>query len=116
MITKEKFEDFKNNDFTMLPMVRELVSPDDNPLSLFEKISDKKNNFLLESVEGGDKWAQYSIIGFGCLDTIKAYGNVIETSINGMNERFVSDHPLQDIEKLTSKDKSPNLDDLPRFY
>ena len=33
-----------------------------------------------------------------------------------MNERFVSDHPLQDIEKLTSKDKSPNLDDLPRFY
>ena len=42
MITKEKFEDFKNNDFSMLPMVREVVSPDDNPLSLFEKISDKK--------------------------------------------------------------------------
>ena len=116
MITKEKFEDFKNNDFSVLPMVREVVSPDDNPLSLFKKISDKKNNFLLESVEGGDKWAQYSIIGFGCLDTIKAYGNVIETSINGMNERFVSDHPLKDIEKLTSKDQSPNLEDLPRFY
>ncbi len=116
MITKEKFEDFKNNDFSMLPMAREVISPDDNPLSLFKKISDKKNNFLLESVEGGDKWAQYSIIGFGCLDTIKAYGNVIETSINGMNERFVSDQPLKDIEKLTSKDQSPNLDDLPRFY
>ena len=116
MITKEKFEDFKNNNFSMLPMVREVVSPDDNPLSLFEKISDKKNNFLLESVEGGDKWAQYSIIGFGSLDTIKAYGNVIETSLNGMNERFVSDNPLKDIEKLTSKDQSPNLEDLPRFY
>ena len=116
MITKEKFEDFKNNDFSMLPMAREVISPDDNPLSLFKKISDKKNNFLLESVEGGDKWAQYSIIGFGCLDTIKAYGNVIETSINGMNERFVSDQPLKDIEKLTSQDQSPNLDDLPRFY
>ena len=116
MITKEKFEDFKNNDFSVLPMAREVISPDDNPLSLFKKISDKKNNFLLESVEGGDKWAQYSIIGFGCLDTIKAYGNVIETSINGMNERFVSDQPLKDIEKLTSQDQSPNLDDLPRFY
>ena len=116
MITKEQFEDFKNNDFSVLPMAREVISPDDNPLSLFKKISDKKNNFLLESVEGGDKWAQYSIIGFGCLDTIKAYGNVIETSINGMNERFVSDQPLKDIEKLTSQDQSPNLDDLPRFY
>ena len=116
MITKKEFEAYKNNDFSILPMAREIVSPADNPLSLFSKIADKKNNFLFESVEGGDKWAQYSIIGFGCLDTIKAYGNVIETSIDGMNERFVSDQPLKDIEKITSKDKSPSLANLPRFY
>jgi len=116
MITKKEFEDYKNKDFSVLPMAREIVSPADNPLSLFSKIADKKNNFLFESVEGGDKWAQYSIIGFGCLDTIKAYGNVIETSINGMNERFVSDQPLKDIEKITSKDLSPSLANLPRFY
>ena len=116
MITKKEFEDYKNNDFSILPMAREITSPGDNPLSLFSKIADKKNNFLFESVEGGDKWAQYSIIGFGCLDTIKAYGNVIETSISGINERFVSDHPLEDIEKITSTDQSPSLANLPRFY
>ena len=116
MITKKEFEDYKKNDFSILPMAREIISPGDNPLSLFSKIADKKNNFLFESVEGGDKWAQYSIIGFGCLDTIKAYGNVIETSISGINERFVSDHPLKDIEKITSKDQSPSLANLPRFY
>ena len=116
MITKKEFEDYKKNDFSILPMAREITSSGDNPLSLFSKIADKKNNFLFESVEGGDKWAQYSIIGFGCLDTIKAYGNVIETSISGINERFVSDHPLEDIEKITSKDQSPDLDNLPRFY
>ena len=116
MITKKEFEDYKKNDFSILPMAREITSPGDNPLSLFSKIADKKNNFLFESVEGGDKWAQYSIIGFGCLDTIKAYGNVIETSIRGINERFASDHPLEDIEKITSNDQSPDLDNLPRFY
>ena len=116
MITKKEFEDYRKNDFSILPMAREITSPGDNPLSLFSKIADKKNNFLFESVEGGDKWAQYSIIGFGCLDTIKAYGNVIETSISGMNERFVSDHPLEDIEKITSTDQSPSLANLPRFY
>ena len=116
MITKKEFEDYKNNNFSILPMARDVISPGDNPLSLFSKIADKKNNFLFESVEGGDKWAQYSIIGFGCLDTIKAYGNVIETSIDGMNERFVSDHPLEEIEKITSKDQSPSIDNLPRFY
>ena len=116
MITKKEFEDYRKNDFSILPMAREITSPGDNPLSLFSKIADKTNNFLFESVEGGDKWAQYSIIGFGCLDTIKAYGNVIETSIRGINERFVSDHPLEDIEKITSNDQSPDLDNLPRFY
>ena len=116
MITKEEFEDYKNNNFSILPMAREITSPGDNPLSLFTKIADKKNNFLFESVEGGDKWAQYSIIGFGCLNTIKAYGNVIETSINGMNKKFISDQPLKDIEKITSKDQSPSLANLPRFY
>tara|TARA_B100000459_G_C8596944_1_gene210184 strand:+ start:2924 stop:4390 length:1467 start_codon:yes stop_codon:yes gene_type:complete len=116
MITQEQFEDFKKNDFSILPMVREIISPEDNPLSLFAKVSEYKNNFLFESVEGGEKWARYSIIGFGCLDTIKAYGNVIETSINGMNDRFVSDQPLNDIEKLTSMHQSPCIDNLPRFY
>ena len=52
MITKKEFEDYKNSDFSILPMAREIVSPADNPLSLFSKIADKKNNFLFESVEG----------------------------------------------------------------
>lgn len=79
MITEEKYKEFLENNFSIVPLVRNISAENDTPLSLYLKISDQKNNFLLESVEGGEKWAQYSIIGFGCLDTIKVSGSKIET-------------------------------------
>ena len=116
MITKEEYKNFRDNNFSMLPMIRKIDAPGETPLSLFKKVEEQKNNFLFESVEGGDRWAQYSIIGFGCIDTIKVSGKTVETLINGIHDTFVSENPLQAIEELTSEHQSPKLENLPRFY
>ena len=116
MITKEEYNNFKDANFTVLPISRTVSAPGDTPLSLYSKISDQKNNFLLESVEGGERWAQYSIIGFGCLDTIKVSGNTIETLINGVSNKCKAENPLLAIEEITSQHLSPNLEHLPRFH
>ena len=116
MITKEEYNNFKDANFTVLPISRTVSAPGDTPLSLYSKISDQKNNFLLESVEGGDRWAQYSIIGFGCLDTIKVSGNTIETLINGVSNKCKAENPLLAIQEITSQHLSPNLEHLPRFH
>lgn len=116
MITKEEYNNFKDANFTVLPISRTVSAPDDTPLSLYSKISDQKNNFLLESVEGGERWAQYSIIGFGCLDTIKVSGNTIETLINGVSNKCKAENPLLVIEEITSQHRSPSLEHLPRFH
>ena len=116
MITKEEYNNFKDANFTVLPISRTVSAPGDTPLSLYSKISDQKNNFLLESVEGGDRWAQYSIIGFGWLDTIKGSGNTIETLINGVSNKCKAENPLLAIEEITSQHLSPNLEHLPRFH
>ena len=116
MITKEEYNNFKDANFTVLPISRTVSAPDDTPLSLYSKISDQKNNFLLESVEGGERWAQYSIIGFGCLDTIKVSGNTIETLINGVSNKCKAENPLLAIQEITSQHLSPNLEHLPRFH
>ena len=116
MITKEEYNNFKDANFTVLPISRTVSAPDDTPLSLYSKISDQKNNFLLESVEGGERWAQYSIIGFGCLDTIKVSGNTIETLIDGVSNKCKAENPLLAIQEITSKHLSPNLEHLPRFH
>ena len=116
MITKEEYNNFKDANFTVLPISRTVSAPDDTPLSLYSKISDQKNNFLLESVEGGERWAQYSIIGFGCLDTIKVSGNTIETLIDGVSNKCKAENPLLAIQEITSQHLSPNLEHLPRFH
>ena len=116
MITKEEYNNFKDANFTVLPITKTVSAPGDTPLSLYSKISDQKNNFLLESVEGGERWAQYSIIGFGCLDTIKVSGNTIETLIDGVSNKCKAENPLLAIQEITSQYRSPNLEHLPRFH
>ena len=116
MITKKEYENFKEAAYTVLPLSREIKAPHETPLSLYLKIANQQNNFLFESVEGGDRWAQYSIIGFGCLDTIKVSGTKIETVIDGIRENFVAENPLEAIEEIISQHRSPNIDNLPRFH
>ena len=116
MITKKEYENFQEADYTVLPLSREIKAPHETPLSLYLKIANQQNNFLFESVEGGDRWAQYSIIGFGCLDTIKVSGTKIETVIDGVRDNFVAENPLEAIEEIISQHRSPNIDNLPRFH
>lgn len=116
MITKEEYNNFKEANFNVLPISRTVSAPEDTPLSLYSKIADQKNNFLLESVEGGERWAQYSIIGFDCIDTIKVSGNTIETSIAGVTNKFISKNPLEAIEELTAQYQAPDIENLPRFH
>ena len=115
MITKKEYENFQEADYTVLPLSREIKAPHETPLSLYLKIANQQNNFLFESVEGGDRWAQYSIIGFGCLDTIKVSGTKIETVIDGIRDNFEDENPLEAIEEIISQHRSPNIDNLPRF-
>ena len=49
----------------LIPVVREILADLDTPLSLFRRLDDGRTSFLLESVEGGEKWARYSFIGSG---------------------------------------------------
>jgi len=46
MITEEKYKEFLENNFSIVPLVRNISAEDDTPLSLYLKISDQKNNFL----------------------------------------------------------------------
>ena len=47
---------------------RELYVDLETPVSIFLKVSEGKNSFLLESVEGGESIARYSFIGLGGYD------------------------------------------------
>ncbi|MCP4037216.1 MAG: anthranilate synthase component I, partial [bacterium] len=62
----------------LIPVVREILADLDTPLSLFRRLDDDRTSFLLESVEGGEKWARYSFIGSGARAAFRAKDGVVE--------------------------------------
>ena len=70
MIDKKIYANYTDAGYSIIPLVREVEARGDTPISLYLKVANQKNTFLLESVEGGEKWAQYSIIGFDCIDSV----------------------------------------------
>jgi len=116
MINKEQFQQYADQGFNTIPVAKDVHLDDVTPLTIYSQISNKSNTFLLESVEGGETWAQYSIVGLDCLDTIKVTGNTIEIKTGDQISSFISDNPLDEIQELISGLKTPEINDLPRFY
>ena len=115
MDTKE-YNDLKSSGYTVVPVSKRLAVTDENPVSLFAKVRDRKNNFLLESVEGGNTWAQYSIIGFDCTETIKVSGNNVIITKDASCETIKSDNPLDVLAMKVKEEKNFSLENMPRFY
>ena len=54
------------HDYNRIPLVREVFADLDTPLSAYLKLADEPYTYLFESVQGGEKWGRYSIIGMAC--------------------------------------------------
>ena len=116
MITKEEYIEYANNGFNIVPLVKSIDANFDSPINLYSNIKNKKDTFLLESIEGGERWAQYSIIGLDCTDTIKVTGNRIEIKTDSISKSIESSDPLNELNKIVSNYQSPNIENMPRFY
>src|SRR5689334_25254326 len=59
--------DFKSlaGQGNLIPLYREILADYETPVSAFAKIDHGPTAYLLESIEGGEKWARYSFLGSG---------------------------------------------------
>lgn len=48
----------------VVPVYREILGDLETPVSAYKKLRDQGPSYLLESVEGGEKWGRYSFLGF----------------------------------------------------
>lgn len=62
-MTKNEFQALVEQGFNRIPVYRELLADLDTPLSTYLKLADAPFTYLLESLEGGEKWGRYSFIG-----------------------------------------------------
>ena len=116
MMDKEKFSELAVEGYTVVPLKQKIQTQYQDPISLFKKVRSIKDSFLLESVEGGDQWAQYSIIGFDCSDSIQVHHDEIKIIEEGRTKKVTSSKPLDVIADQIKKQKALKEKDMPRFY
>jgi len=115
-MTPEDFEKFKAQNYTHIPLVREVLADLDTPLSAYLKLANAPYSYLFESVHGGEKWGRYSIIGLPCATRIKIFGKKIIIEHDYENsETLEVDDPLAWIENFQQSFNVAEIDGLPKF-
>ncbi|MBT3204537.1 MAG: anthranilate synthase component I [Gammaproteobacteria bacterium] len=114
-MNQQQFEQLKSS-YNLIPLAREVFADLDTPLSVYLKLANNPYSYLFESVQGGEKWGRYSIIGLGCRTRLKVFGHdvTLETDDQVIDQQAVDD-PLQYIENYLESFKVAELDCLPRF-
>lgn len=118
MMIYPSFSEFKSLAQTgnLIPVYAEILADMETPVSAFKKIDDGQLSFLLESIEGGEKWARYSFLGAGPGVVFRSQGDQYEIVRNGIVEtRAHCDDPLDVLKQLLSKYQPVEMPGLPRF-
>ena len=115
-MTPEQFNRLAKEGFNRIPVTREVLADLDTPLSSYMKLASGPYSYLLESVQGGEKWGRYSIIGLPCRKILKVSGHQITITQDGsVVESCEVEDPLAFIEAFQRRYRAADLPDLPRF-
>jgi anthranilate synthase component 1 len=112
----EEFEELSRQG-NLIPIAAEIPGDLDTPLSALLKIDDSKSSFLLESVEGGERWARYSFLGSDPRAIIKSKNGVAEIHTGESVETIsgVSD-PTCVVKQVMERFRPARVPDLPAFF
>src|SRR3989337_1226494 len=93
VLNKAEFDRHAQRGANRIPLMREVLADLDTPLSTYLRLADAPYSYLFESVQGGEKWGRYSIIGLPCRKVIKVRGQtlVIEQDGEPMESLHVED-------------------------
>ena len=99
----------------LIPVMREILADLDTPVSAFLKLDRGDAAFLLESLEGGDTWGRYSILGFRPSMEFRAQGRTVEIRRGERTERRESSDPLGTLRELLHSVRPADVPGLPPF-
>lgn len=112
----QQFSELAQQGYNRIPVVREVLADLDTPVSSYLKLARGPYSYLFESVQGGEKWGRYSILGLPARTLMKAYGNYVVVERDGeVVEEHQCDDPLTFVEEFKSRYRAPELEGLPRF-
>jgi anthranilate synthase component 1 len=116
IMTREEFLSLAAQNFNRVPVVREVLADLDTPLSTYLKLADAPYSYLLESVQGGEKWGRYSILGLPARTVLRVYDHSVHVLVDGVEtEQHDCADPLAFVEEFKARYRVPSIPGLPRF-
>lgn len=101
----------------LIPVYREILADIETPVSVLRKLQHEDYVYLLESVEGGEKWGRYSFIGTGAGVVFRVRG--AQVIIEQQGQIAVAEHkgrPLERFRELLAGYRPVETPGLPRFF
>ena len=104
-LTKERFLELAER-YTVVPLATEVLGDRETPVSVFEALVGDDDGFLLESVEGGERWARWSFVGWDPAFTLIARDGTTEAA--GADIDLPDGDPLEVLEALLARFRTPD--------
>ncbi len=116
LLSEARFKELAAEGYNRIPLARELLADLDTPLSCYLKLANGAFSFLLESVQGGETWGRYSIIGLPCNTVLTVRGHSIEIRENGaVTEQLTSAAPMEFVRKFQQRYTVPKASSMAAF-
>ena len=116
---KPSLEEFKKKTKSgnLIPVYKEILADLDTPVSAYMKIRGGEYSFLLESIEGGEKWARYCFLGCDPSVVVITKGRTLTLIENGKREQrqIESGSPLSAVKEILARYQPVHSAGLPRF-
>ncbi len=116
-MSEQLFLQYAQQGFNRIPVTRRILADTETPVSAYLKLANAPYSYLLESVQGGEKWGRYSIIGLPCDTLLRVRGQQFSIEKKGeiISQRESAD-PLEDIRQFQAQYHVAEMPDLPPFY
>jgi len=115
-INQQEFNALAGAGYNRIALVVETFADLDTPLSLYLKLANQPYSYLLESVQGGERFGRYSIIGLPALTRIVAYDRDVQVLQGDTVIESARDvNPLDFVQAYQARFKTPPYQGLPRF-
>ncbi len=118
-MTELEFKALAAQGYNRIPLIAESFADLETPLSLYLKLANEPNTFLLESVVGGERFGRYSFIGLAARTSIRSFirGEETKTEIveSGVVTQTLDGDPLTAVQRYADQFKVAVRPGLPRF-
>lgn len=102
--------------YDVIPVCKEIYADVVTPITLLRKLMQhSKRYFLLESIEGGEKWGRYSFLGFNPILRVTCKDGVVCTEDDTGKHKTKTKKPYDVLRGILKDYKAPRLTDMPPF-